>query len=89
MDKDLNQDEYIKQLIDKQRQLLEARNRDLKELQEKLAEYQNTIHEKDCYLAKLEMDLEHAIGQCKKIAAAKFNSSEPWISRPEPGLESN
>lgn len=88
MSKALNQDQYIKEIIEKQRLLLEARNKDLKELKEKIAEYENTICEKDFYLAKLEMDLEHAITQCKKIAASKLNPQNMWINRQEPGLES-
>lgn len=81
-----NQDN-IQTIIEKQRLLLEARNQDLITLRQKIAEYQMTINEKDYYLAKLEMDLEHAIGQCKKIAASKFGSADKWMNRPEPGLE--
>lgn len=62
-------------------------NQDIINLKKKLIECQTIINEKDYYLAKLEMDLEHAIGQCKKIAAAKNNSITQWINRSEPGLE--
>lgn len=34
---------------------------------------------------ELELDLEHAIAQCKKIADAK--SINTWINRDEPKLE--
>lgn len=78
-------DNQVQNIIEKQRALLEARNQDLINLQQKLVEYQTTIKEKDYYLAKLEMDLEHAIGQCKKIAASKIGHK--WINRSEPGLE--
>lgn len=71
MSSSLNQDQYIQQILEKQRLLLEARNQDLLNLKQKLAEYENTLTEKDYYVARLEMDLEHAIGQCQKIAAAK------------------
>lgn len=74
MSSSLNNDNYIQQIIEKQRLLLEVRNKDLIDLKQKLAEYENAIIEKDYYLAKLEMDLEHAIGQCKKIAAAKLHA---------------
>ncbi len=86
MNSSLNNDNYIQQIIEKQRLLLEARNQDLTNLRQKLAEYENAITEKDFYLAKLEMDLEHAIGQCQKIAA-KCNSQGNWINQQEPGLE--
>ena len=82
-----NQDTCIQTIIEKQRLLLEARNQDLINLKQKLVEYQTTINEKDYYLAKLEMDLEHAIGQCKKIAASKVGNNDKWINRQEPGLE--
>ena len=85
MGSSLNNDNYIQQIIEKQRLLLEARNQDLINLRQKLTEYENAITEKDFYLAKLEMDLEHAIGQCQKIAA-KY-SSQNWMSQQEPGLE--
>lgn len=83
----INNDIYIQSIIEKQRILLEARNQDLINLNKKLIECQSTISEKDYYLAKLEMDLEHAIGQCKQIAATKRNHISQWIHRPEPGLE--
>lgn len=61
-------------------------------LQQKINEYERVIAEKNIYLAKLELDLEHAISQCKKIAADKIHtyssSSSKWISRHEPGVES-
>lgn len=75
MSSSLNNDNYIQEIIEKQRLLLEVRNNDLITLKQKLAEYESAIIEKDYYLAKLEMDLEHAIGQCKKIAAAKLYST--------------
>lgn len=87
MSSSLNEDNYIKQIIEKQTLLLEARNQDLIKLRQKIAEYEHTISEKDYYLAKLEMDLEHAIGQCKKIAAAKLEAQNNWINQQEPGLE--
>lgn len=88
MSSSLNNDNYIQQIIEKQRKLLEARNKDLVYLRQKLAEYESAISEKDYYLAKLEMDLEHAIGQCKKIAAAKQDiSNNSWMNQQEPGLE--
>lgn len=85
MSSSLNNDNYIQQIIEKQRLLLESRNQDLINLRQKLAEYENAITEKDFYLAKLEMDLEHAIGQCQKIAAKC--STQTWINQQEPGLE--
>jgi len=87
MSSSMNNDIYVQSIIEKQRILLEARNQDLINLKRKLAECQTTINEKDYYLAKLEMDLEHAIGQCKQIAAAKRNHVSQWINRSEPGLE--
>lgn len=87
MSSSLNNDNYIQKVIEKQRLLLEARNQDLINLRQKLAEYENTLSEKDYYLAKLEMDLEHAICQCKKIAAAKLDAQNNWINQQEPGLE--
>lgn len=88
MSNSMNHDIYVQSIIEKQRILLEARNKDLINLKKKLAECQTTINEKDYYLAKLEMDLEHAIGQCKQIAASKRNQVKQWINRSEPGLES-
>jgi SMC interacting uncharacterized protein involved in chromosome segregation len=87
MSSSMNNDIYIQSIIEKQRILLEARNKDLINLKKKLAECQTTINEKDYYLSKLEMDLEHAIGQCKQIAAAKHKDINQWINRSEPGLE--
>lgn len=87
MSSSLNNDNYIQQMIEKQRLLLEERNQDLINLRQKLAEYEHAITEKDFYLAKLEMDLEHAIGQCQKIAAK--NGQTNWINQQEPGLENN
>ncbi len=87
MSSSLNEDNYIKDIIEKQRLLLEARNQDLIKLRQKIAEYENTISEKDYYLSKLELDLEHAIGQCKKIAASKLEAHNNWIQQQEPGLE--
>ena len=52
--------------------------------QQKINEYERVLAEKNSYLAKLEMDLEHAISQCKQIAAQRM-----WINRQEPGLEHN
>ncbi len=71
MSSSLHQDQYIQQILEKQRLLLEARNQDLLNLKQKLAEYEHVITEKDYYVARLEMDLEHAICQCQKIAATK------------------
>lgn len=88
MSSSLNNDNYNQQIIEKQRILLEARNKDLIILRQKLAEYEHAITEKDFYLAKLEMDLEHAIGQCKKIAAAKGHDHNNWIHQQEPKLDS-
>lgn len=85
MSSSLNNENYVQQIIEKQRLMLEARNQDLINLRQKLAEYEHVITQKDYYLAKLEMDLEHAIGQCKKIAAKREQST--WISQQEPGLE--
>lgn len=70
-----SQDKCVQTIIEKQRLLIEARNQDLIALKNKLAEYQTTINEKDYYVAKLEMDLEHAIGQFKKITAARMDKS--------------
>lgn len=86
MSSSLNNDRQIHQILEKQRLLLEARSQDLINLRKKLAEYEHTISEKDFYLAKLEMDLEHAIGQCKKIAARK-EAQNNWINQQEPGFE--
>jgi len=71
MGSSLNNDNSVQQIVEKQRLIIEAHNQDLVNLRQKLSEYENAITEKDFYLAKLEMDLEHAIGQCQKIAAAK------------------
>ncbi len=87
MSSSLNENNYIQQIMEKQRLLLETRNQDLINLRQKLAEYEHTLSEKDYYLAKLEMDLEHAIGQCKKIAAAKMDAHNNWIIQQEPGFE--
>lgn len=76
----------IQQIIEKQRLLIEARNQDLINLRKKLAEYEHAITEKDFYLAKLEMDLEHAIGQCKKIAAK--TGQDQMLKLQEPKLDS-
>jgi hypothetical protein len=81
------EDHYIQKIIAKQRQLLEQRNQDLDTLKQKLAEYETAILEKDYYLSRLEMDLEHAVGQCQKIAADKNITSNKWINRGEPGVE--
>ena len=60
-------------------------------LQKQIRDFEHTLAEKNIYLAKLELDLEHAINQCKKIAAQRMQalSSNPnqWINRQEPGLE--
>lgn len=42
--------------------------------QQKISEYEKLIAEKNLYLSRLEMDLEHAIRQCKKIAADKMQT---------------
>lgn len=67
------------------------RDQHLSMLQQKINEYERTLAEKNLYLAKLELDLEHAIHQCKKIAAQRVQalSANPnqWINRHEPGLE--
>jgi len=44
------------------------------------------IHQLRQRVYELEMDLEHAITQCKKIAAKK-TSSDVWINREQPKLE--
>lgn len=77
MSTSLNKDNY-RQVIENQRILLDARNQDLINLRKKIAEYEHAIAEKDYYLARLEMDLEHAIGQCKKIAASKSEAFVDW-----------
>lgn len=53
-------------------------------LKQKIMEYEKLLAEKNLYLAKLEMDLEHLTMLCKKIANA---NSGQWIKRQEPGLE--
>ncbi|HSX19977.1 MAG TPA: hypothetical protein VLG38_02490 [Gammaproteobacteria bacterium] len=87
MGSSINKDNSVQHIIEKQRLLIEEHNKDLINLHKKLAEYEHTITEKDFYLAKLEMDLEHAIGQCKKIAAAKYHEQPNWIVQQEPGLD--
>jgi hypothetical protein len=52
--------------------------------QQKINEYERLLAEKNSYLAKLELDLEHAVNQCKQIAAQGL-----WINRRKPGLEQN
>ncbi len=70
---------------------LVAGDQHLSMLQKKICDYEQILAEKNIYLAKLELDLEHAIYQCKKIAALRMQalSSNPnqWINRHEPGLE--
>lgn len=67
------------------------RDQQLSMLEQKIYEYERALADKNIYLAKLEMDLEHAILQCKKFAAERrdaYNASQnQWIHRPEPGLE--
>ncbi len=48
-------------------------NEELYTLRRKLFEYEQALREKDSYLAKLELDLEHAIAQCKRMANSKPN----------------
>lgn len=43
------------------------------------------IHQLRQKIHELEIDLEHAISQCKKIAASK--AADVWINREEPKLE--
>ncbi len=78
MNSSIKNDIYVQSIIEKQRILLETRNQDIINLNKKLIEYQSTI-----------MDLQHAMGQYKKIAiaAAKPNHISQWINRSEPGLE--
>lgn len=70
---------------------ISPKDQHLSSLQQKLSEYERALADKNLYLAKLEMDLEHAIIQCKKFAAERLNacSSNPnqWIHRHEPGLD--
>ncbi len=80
------EDHYIQRIIAQQRQMLEERNQDLAALKQKLAQYETAILEKDFYVSRLEMDLEHAIDQCQRIAADKGQNFS-WINRAEPGVE--
>lgn len=83
------QEESYQHLLHKQKLLLDARDRDLTQLRQKIFEYERALTEKDYYLARLEMDLEHAITQCKKFAAERMTapSTNNWLNR-HPGLES-
>lgn len=78
------------QLQEKENELA-AKNLQLTNLQKKLEATEKALTHKNYYLAKLELDLEHAINQCQSISKEKKllkTNQNQWINRSQPGLDS-